>query len=78
MVVDDRCGILYAGQEAVGVGGSRSIVTASDARSGRTREFGVPSVLVEEEDDPGDFDCEYVFDADRASAAATCLRTWRG
>ena len=66
MVFDERRDVLYAGQEEVGlwrIGFDRHGFGAATLFD-RTREYGVPSVLVPDPEDPGDVECEYLFDED--------------
>ena len=86
MVFDDRRDVLYAGQEEVGIWRMKIDRTGFHRAQlvDRTREFGVPSELVPDPEDPGDVTCEYRFDDDpgfggtRLSADVEGLTIYRG
>jgi len=66
MVFDERRDVLYAGQEDVGVWRIRFDHGAFGSAKlvDRVREFGVPSQLVPDPEEPEDVECEYLFDED--------------
>jgi 3-phytase len=86
MVFDEDSGVLYAGQEDVGIWRIK-VGPGGFGRAklvDRVREFGVPSQLVPDPDEPEDVECEYLFDEDpgfggtRLSADVEGLTIYRG